>query len=147
MNWLGKHKVKSMSSSWELKKRIIIFHRRMSVSFIFSVFWVMMYVKIKLCVPSFTVFVAIKLLVICHIETLTAPMTEDNKGCLFMFMLWSFGSWIYNYLCNRCISPLKLWWGVPDTTLCDKVCQWVATGQWFSLGTLFSSTIKLTATI
>jgi hypothetical protein len=22
--------------------------------------------------------------------------------------------------------------GVPDTTLCDKVCQWFATGQWFS---------------
>jgi hypothetical protein len=22
---------------------------------------------------------------------------------------WSYGSWIYNYLCNRCLSPLKLW--------------------------------------
>ena len=22
--------------------------------------------------------------------------------------LWSYGSWIYNYLCNQCISPLKL---------------------------------------
>jgi hypothetical protein len=22
--------------------------------------------------------------------------------------------------------------GVLDTTLCDKVCQWLATGQWFS---------------
>ena len=22
-----------------------------------------------------------------------------------------------------------------DTTLCDKVCQWLATGQWFSSGT------------
>jgi hypothetical protein len=30
--------------------------------------------------------------------------------------LWSYGSWIYNYLCNQCPSPLKfkscLWWGV-----------------------------------
>ena len=24
--------------------------------------------------------------------------------------------------------------------LCDKVCQWLATGQWFSLSTLVSST-------
>ena len=28
------------------------------------------------------------------------------------------------------------------TTLCDKVCQWLATGQWFSLGTPVSSTNK-----
>jgi len=20
--------------------------------------------------------------------------------------LWSYGSWIYNYLCNQCLSPL-----------------------------------------
>ena len=29
-----------------------------------------------------------------------------------------------------------------DITLCDKVCQWIATGQWFSLGTLAASTNK-----
>ena len=51
---------------------------------------------------------------------------------------WSHGSWIYNYLCNQCLSPLTLWvWiplrrGVLDTTLCDKVCQWLVAGQWFS---------------
>ena len=22
---------------------------------------------------------------------------------------WSHGSWIYNYLCNQCLSPLKFW--------------------------------------
>jgi len=22
---------------------------------------------------------------------------------------WSYGSWIYNYLCKQCLSPLKLW--------------------------------------
>ena len=27
-------------------------------------------------------------------------------------------------------------------TLCDKVCQWLATGRWFSPGTLVSSTNK-----
>ena len=61
---------------------------------------------------------------------------------------WSYDSWIYNYLCNQCLSPLKLWVrtqlrrGVFDTTLCDKVCQWLATGRWFSLGTPVSSTNK-----
>ena len=59
---------------------------------------------------------------------------------------WSCGSWIYNYLCNQCLSPLTLWVrtplrrGVLDTTLCDNVCQWLATGRWFSLDTPVSST-------
>jgi len=56
--------------------------------------------------------------------------------------LWSYGSWIYNYLCNQYLSPLTLWvWtllrrGVLDTTLCDK---WHTAGRWFSPGTLVSS--------
>ena len=29
-----------------------------------------------------------------------------------------------------------------DTSLCDKVCQWLAAGRWFSLGTPVSSTNK-----
>jgi hypothetical protein len=32
--------------------------------------------------------------------------------------------------------------GVLDTTLCDQVCQWLATGRWFSPCTLLSSTNK-----
>ena len=61
---------------------------------------------------------------------------------------WSYGSLIYNYLCNQCLSLLKLRvqitsrWGVLDTTLCDKICQWLATGRWFSPGTPVSSTYK-----
>ena len=51
---------------------------------------------------------------------------------------WSHGSWIYYYLCNQCLSQLscefehRSWWGVLNTTLCDQVCQWLATGHWFS---------------
>ena len=62
--------------------------------------------------------------------------------------LWSHVSWIYNYLCNQCLSPLTFWVRIPliqgvhntfCTTLCDKVCQWLATGRWFSPGTLVST--------
>ena len=35
---------------------------------------------------------------------------------------------------------LFIWWGVLDPTLCDKIRQWLETGQWFSLGTPVSST-------
>ena len=34
------------------------------------------------------------------------------------------------------------WRGVLNTSLCDKVCHWLATGQWFSQVTLVSSTNK-----
>ena len=57
---------------------------------------------------------------------------------------WSYGSWIYNYLC---LSPLMLWvWisiSARCTTLCGKVCQWLATGRWFSPCPPVSSTNKI----
>jgi hypothetical protein len=61
---------------------------------------------------------------------------------------WSYDSWIYNYLCNQCLSPPKMWFRIPlrrgvlNTTLCDKVCHWLAAGRWFSPGTHISSTNK-----
>ena len=72
------------------------------------------------------------------------------KACFWYYMSWSwsYGNWIYNYLCNQCLSPLTLWvwiplrWGILDTTLCDKVCQWLVTGRWFSPGTPVSSANK-----
>jgi hypothetical protein len=43
-----------------------------------------------------------------------------------------YGSWIYNYLLNQCLSPLMLWVRISIRatciTLCDKVCQWLPTG-------------------
>ena len=60
----------------------------------------------------------------------------------------SYGSWIYNHLCNQYLSSLTLWVRIPFkrdvlyTTLCDRVCQWLAEGRWFSPGTLISSTNK-----
>jgi hypothetical protein len=40
------------------------------------------------------------------------------------------------------LSESPSWRGVLDTTLCDEVCQRLATGQWFSPGTPVSSTNK-----
>ena len=61
-------------------------------------------------------------------------IVDSTQGSLW---LWSHGSWICNYLCNQYLSPLKLWvriplrWDVLDKT-CNKVCQWLAAGLWFS---------------
>ena len=63
----------------------------------------------------------------------------------------SYGSWIYNYLCNQCLSPLTLLVRIPlrrglvnITFYYDKVCQWLAAGLqvlWFP------PPIKLTTSI
>ena len=57
---------------------------------------------------------------------------------------WPYGSWIYNYLCNQCLSPLNFWVGISIRArcTCDKVCQWLATGLWFSPGPPDSFTDK-----
>ena len=49
----------------------------------------------------------------------------------------SYGSWIYNYLCNQCLSPQRCEFETRSLrsvldTLCDKGCQWLVTCRWFS---------------
>ena len=58
--------------------------------------------------------------------------------------LWSYDSWIYNYLCNQYLSPLTLWVLISFRRykICDKVCQWLVTGRWFSPVPSASSTNK-----
>jgi len=46
-------------------------------------------------------------------------------GCLWS---WLYGSWIYNYLCNRCIR-IPLWQGVLET-LCGKVGTPIKVRDW-----------------
>jgi len=76
----------------------------------------------------------------CKFTHIYFPLTRSSCS-------WLYGSWIYNYICNQCLSPLKLFESRPcrgtlDTASCDKVCQWLATGRWFSPGTPVSSTNK-----
>jgi hypothetical protein len=61
---------------------------------------------------------------------------------------WSYGKWIFNYLPNQCLSPLKLWVRILFVVRCTRyniiweIYQWLLTDQWFSLGTPVSSTNK-----
>jgi hypothetical protein len=48
-----------------------------------------------------------------------------------------------NYVIVRSPVPIPFMRGVFDTTLCDKVCQLLATGWWFSPDTPVSSTSKI----
>ena len=71
---------------------------------------------------------------------------KKKIGAVMAVISWPWSYSIYNYLCNQCLSPLMLWVRILIRTwctiLCDKVCQWLATGRRFSLGPLVSSTNK-----
>ena len=60
---------------------------------------------------------------------------------------WSYGSWIYNYMCNQCFSTLTLWVWIPfrrgvQHYMLTFVILWLAGGLWLSSGTPVSSTNK-----
>ena len=57
---------------------------------------------------------------------------------------WSYSRWIYDYLCNQCLSPLKLWVRTPFMARCTRYdIMWLSlAGWWFSPGTPVSSTNK-----
>ena len=57
---------------------------------------------------------------------------------------WSYGSWIYNYLCNQRLSPLKLWVRTPHMARCTWYnIMWKS----LSVDSGLHPPIKLTATI
>ena len=80
---------------------------------------------------------------------------------------WSYGSWIYNYLCYQCISPLKLWvrtlfmarcarflWYQFQIIFSNKSCMCCSTNKWAddnveTRGLLFqwAGTIKIHSTL
>jgi hypothetical protein len=65
------------------------------------------------------------------ISTMTVNTVFDRE-----FFVWR------SYLCNQCISPLTLWVRTPRCILyniCDKLCEWLSVGRWFSPSTSASS--------
>ena len=81
-----------------------------------------------------------------HAHFLTSYLLNSTRTCKGLPWPWSYGSWIYSYLWNQCLPPLMLWAQIliraRCTTFYGEVCQWLATGWWFSLGPPVSSTNK-----
>jgi hypothetical protein len=72
----------------------------------------------------------------CFIEKSykTGLTVEERKKYLIIYSIegpswpWSYDSWIYNYICNQCLSPLTLWVPTPLSLWClTPQCQ-----QYFS---------------
>ena len=108
--------------------------------FIWGLKYFLFYCKLSVISHHVFCFVVMCLPNIKFVKFFSLQSLTFLHSLLFLMELssWSYGSWIYNYLWNQWLSPLTLWVrtplrrGVLDTTLCDKVCQWLAIGRWFS---------------
>jgi hypothetical protein len=47
-------------------------------------------------------------------------LSDNNLGNELGSQFKMEDSWIYSYLCNQCISPLKLWVRTPFMTMCTR---------------------------
>ena len=99
-----------------------IVHPHLTISFILLNIWS------KCLYPHLVLYIFLPCIHIVHlIPTLSIFLGPS-------WWSWSYGSWIYNYLCNQCLSPLMLWVQIPlrrgvlNTTLYDKSCQWQVGG-------------------
>ena len=68
--------------------------------------------------------------------------TKGSRRRDRMVIGFTTNSAISTYHHESCEFESRLWRGELDTTLCDKVCRRLATGQWFSPGTPVSPTNK-----
>jgi len=72
------------------------------------------------------------------------PFTKTRRDCCGRMVV----GFTTTYLYNQCQSPLQLWVRTPfmarqlETTVCNKVCQRIGTGRWFSPDIPVSSTNK-----
>ena len=65
----------------------------------------------------------------------------------YLSWLWTYGSWIYNYLCNQCLSPLKLWVWTLFMARCIKFVSDLRQVSGFLRVFRFPPPIKLTTII
>ena len=71
---------------------------------------------------------------------LTWPHMWYRQDVLCLYQITTSTISTYHHNSSEFVSCL--WHGVLDTTLCNKVCQWLAAGRWFSPDTPVSSTNK-----
>jgi hypothetical protein len=90
-------------------------------------------------------------IILCHviifypIELILYYVRYNNRDCrgrdcMIVGFTITCAISVYLHTTKNCEFQSRSWRGVLDTTLCDKVCQWLATGRCFSLGPPVSCT-------
>ena len=80
--------------------------------------------------------------ILLWITSMQCIKMNDKPVCFCCIVRKFYIKWQFFYISCIVVVRIPLRQGVLDTTLCDKVCQWLATGLWFSPGTPISSTNK-----
>ena len=88
------------------------------------------------CFRGYLVRLSFQFFKVCRIILLMLAMQVQTFSVMSCILLLTIIEQYFNYI------QTPLWWGIFDTALCYKACQWFTTGQWFSPGTLISSTNK-----
>ena len=73
--------------------------------------------------------------IVCNWRYIYLCCSEGPSWCDRMVFGFTTTCAISAYHHWSCEFESLLWSGVLDTALCDKVCQWLVAGQWFSPGT------------
>jgi hypothetical protein len=81
-----------------------------------------------------------RLLHISYTITLFPPRSRHGRDRLVVEFTTTYAISAFNHW--SCEFESCSWRGVLHTTLCDKVCHWLATCQWFSPGSPVSTTNK-----
>jgi hypothetical protein len=72
----------------------------------------------------------------CHNNSRVVHIFEHGRDRIVVGFITTCAISAYHH--ESCEVEPRSWRGVLDTPLCDKVCQLLATGRWFSPGTSFS---------
>jgi hypothetical protein len=92
------------------------------------------------CISAHSIRLAAILMIMSNITEINEKKVKSTEVPSWSWFSTTCATNAYHHY--RCKFELCSWWGVFDTTLCEKVCLWLATGLWFSLGTPVSSTNK-----
>jgi hypothetical protein len=99
------------------------------LAIVLSVFWPLCCLSFGHCVVCL---LAIVLSALLRFAAFDYPFSRGSRGRDRMVVVFTTTSAISAYHHKSCEFAPRSWRGVLDTTLCDKVCQWLATGRWFS---------------
>jgi len=80
-------------------------------------------------------------IIVCVFFNILIFLLKHAEGVIVLLGLswpWSYGSWIYNYLCTQCLSPLKLWVRIP---LMARCIRYNIIYMWWSLSVTYDRSV------
>jgi hypothetical protein len=89
---------------------------------------------LKIEIQSYSLYIGCQECFCCYQECFSCML------CFLSWWSWSYGSWIYNYLCNQCLSPqLKMWVRITLMARCTRYSfMWSSLSVTYDRSVVFS---------